>query len=67
MKINLGRSLHFAMPIFFCVGCYIAFSTLPSYREQRGVCLLFVNYVIANLTFNFMINLMAGYKYCAFA
>lgn len=53
--------------MIICLGFYLAISTLPSYTEQRAVCIVFINYVIANVTFNLMMNLMAEKKYCAIA
>ena len=63
MKSDFVQSIRLFSPMAFCVGSYFAISTLPSYAEHRGICILFVNYVIANVTFNFMMNVMADKKY----
>jgi len=42
---------------------YVAMSTLPSYLEHRAVVLLFVNYVMAHMTFEMMLHNMADRNY----
>ena len=42
---------------------YVAMSTLPSYLEHRAVVILFVNYVMAHMTFEMMLHSMADRNY----
>ena len=60
MRKDLKASLIVFSPVATCVVLFIVMSTLPSYMEQRATLLLFVNYVISNITLSLMLNTMAG-------
>lgn len=46
------------MPCLTSLGLFFAITTLPCYQEQRGLVLLLVNYVLANIIWNLMIHHM---------
>ena len=60
MRKNFKASAFYFSPVAACVALYIAFTTLPSYTEQRAIVILLTNYVISNITLSLMLNTMAG-------
>ena len=63
MRVDCKKALKCFSPMAICVGLYYALSTVPSYMEQRGLLILFVNYVMSNITLNLMLDTMTGKKF----
>ena len=63
MRKDIKASLILFSPVATCIVLFIVMSTLPSYMEQRATVILFVNYVISNITLSLMLNTMAGKKF----
>ena len=50
-----------------CIALFLAYTTMPSYAQQKGVVLLVVNYAMANLTFDLMAHNMSGRSFSYFS
>ena len=63
LKTNPMRGLYLISPIAASVALFFAFTTLPSYLEQKGIVLLLINYSIGHQTLNMMLHNMTKQSY----
>ena len=63
LRVNPRETARYISPYLICLALYVAMSTLPSYLEHRAFVILFVNYVMAHMTFDMMLHNMADRKY----
>ena len=55
LKADAKKAIYLFSPVLVCNGLYFAYTTLPCYEEQRGLVILFVNYVLASITLDLMV------------
>ena len=61
IKQDPVRTLHLYTPVLVILALFFAMcSLLPCYTEQRGLTILFVNYVLSVITLDLMLHNMAG-------
>ena len=58
LKFNVRQAFKLYCPVVIAVVLFFAYTSLPCYNAQRGLILLLVNYVLANIIWNLMIHHM---------
>ena len=62
MSKNFKMTLVYFSPALITVVSYLAMVTLPSYKSQKAILLLLVNYILSNVALGMMLSGMTGKK-----
>ncbi len=66
LKTDPLKALKIYSPVLASLALFGVYTTMPVYTEQRGLVILFINYVIASMTVDLMLHNMAKKPFSVF-